>query len=125
MKKFLSFIFLVLLISCKSKEPENKEDFHYEESKTPTQLGQEIFEGKGNCFACHNPQQKTVGPAIMEIATIYKTKKGSIVKFLKEQADPIVDPDKYETMRTNFPVTKAMSDEELKGIEAYILSQAR
>jgi cytochrome c len=66
------------------------------------------------------PDQKVIGPSITEIAKIYKEKKGSIVSFLKEESEPIVDPSQYEVMKANFAITKQMSDEELKALEEYI-----
>jgi hypothetical protein len=51
-----------------------------------------------------------------------KEQNGDMVSFLKDDAKPLVDPSQYEVMKTNFALTKAMSDEELKGIEAYIYS---
>jgi cytochrome c len=45
-----------------------------------------------------------------------------MVSFLKDEAKPIVDPSQYEVMKTNLALTKEMSDEELKGLEAYIYS---
>ena len=90
---------------------------------TPEQkLGQEIFDGKGNCFTCHKAEQKAIGPSIVDIAKIYKKKKGDMVKFLKEEADPIVDPSQYPVMKTNFYITKTFSNEELKALEAYMYS---
>ncbi len=44
------------------------------------------------------------------------------MEFLKQNAEPIVDPTQYEVMKTNFALTKSMSDEELKALEAYIYS---
>ena len=93
--------------------------------QTPEELGKQIFEGKGNCVACHQVDQKLVGPSIQEIASIYKAKGGDIVAFLKDDAKPIVDPSQYEVMKTNFGLTKAMSVEELKALEAYIYSNAK
>ena len=90
--------------------------------KSPTVLGKELFEGKGNCVACHLVDQKVIGPSIQEIAKIYKDQKGNIIDFLKNDAKPIVDPSQYEVMKTNFTITKAMSDEELSAIETYIYS---
>ena len=84
--------------------------------------GKELFEGAGNCFACHKPDQKIIGPSLHEIAKIYKGKNGDMVAFLKEKADPIVDPGQYSVMKTNFAITKNMSDAELESIEAYIYS---
>jgi methylmalonyl-CoA mutase N-terminal domain/subunit len=57
-----------------------------------------------------------------KIATIYKEKGGNMVEFLKENAEPIVDPTQYEVMKTNFAVTKTLSDEELKALETYMYS---
>ena len=36
-----------------------------------------------------------------------------MVYFLKQEAEPIVDPSQYEEMKTNFAITEEMSDEEL------------
>lgn len=85
-------------------------------------LGQEIFDDKGNCYSCHKPDQKVVGPSIKEIAKIYAAKKGNMVNFLMGEADPIVDPSQYETMKVNINLTKTFSDEELKALEAYFMS---
>ena len=128
-KAFLLCCFFVLicfassltLVSCKKEEKESL----YPTTKitqTPKALGKEIFEGKGNCVACHQADQKIVGPSIQDIAKIYKTKNGNIVDFLKNDANPLVDPSQYEVMKTNFAITKSMSDQELKGLESYILS---
>ena len=35
--------------------------------------GQELFEGKGTCTACHKPDVKVVGPSIKDIAKIYNS----------------------------------------------------
>lgn len=114
----------LFFISCKD---EPKKEVIYPEaspSKEETQkaLGEEIFNGKGNCFACHKPDQKIIGPSLQEIVKIYKDKKGNMYDFLKNDAEPIVDPTQYEVMKTNFALTKAMSDEELNALVAYIYS---
>ncbi len=109
-----------LLFSCKNQETKAVEIAT--NNPTPIALGQQLFEGKGNCVACHLVNQKVIGPSILDIAKIYKSKNANIVDFLKNDAQPIVDPSQYEIMKTNFAITKAMSDEELKAIEAYIYS---
>ena len=124
MKKiiFISFASSLIFVSCKKEEtketatkiPQNSVD-----------LGKELFEGKGNCVACHLVDQKVIGPSIQEIAKIYKDQKGNIIDFLKNDAKPIVDPSQYEVMKTNFTITKAMSDEELSAIETYINSHSK
>jgi cytochrome c len=136
MKKVLFLSAVLAFASCKkeSQEPfgkptENATETYSEgesaKAKTPEALGKSIFEGKGNCVSCHQVDQKVIGPSIQEIAKIYKDKKGDITIFLKGNAEPIVDPSQFEVMKTNFPVTQAMSDEELKAIETYIYSNLK
>lgn len=129
MKKVLFLSAVLAFASCKKEVSESTDQTTeaYSEGEsakatTPEALGKEIFEGRGNCTSCHQPDQKIIGPSIKEIAKIYKDKKGDIPTFLKGNADPIVDPSQFSVMQTNFPVTKAMSDEELKAIETYIYS---
>lgn len=134
MKKEVLFLSAVLAFaSCKKEVTENIDQNSTEsysegelaKAKTPEALGKEIFEGKGNCTACHQVDQKIIGPSIQEIAKMYKDKNADIITFLKGNAEPIVDPSQFDVMKTNFPVTKAMSDEELKAIETYIYSNLK
>ena len=131
MKQILLLVITLLLFSCKNEE--KKETMYPEGGSTENEgtvaklspeaeAGREIFDGKGNCFSCHKPDQKVVGPSIQEIAKIYKAKNGDIVKFLKGDGEPIVDPSQYEVMKTNFYLTKTFSDKELKAVEAYMYS---
>ncbi|WP_426483474.1 c-type cytochrome [Flavobacterium sp. 2] len=136
MKKAVFLAAVLVFASCKkeSQEPfgkssesttETSSEGESAKATTPVDLGKEIFEGRGNCTSCHQPDQKVIGPSIQEIAKIYKDKKGDITTFLKGNADPIVDPSQFAVMQTNFAVTKEMSDEELKAIEAYIYSYSK
>jgi cytochrome c len=119
----LAFIYiLALVVSCKK---ESAEPFGKATAKTPIALGKELFETKGNCVACHLKDQKVIGPSIQDIAKTYQAQNASIVSFLKEEAKPIVDPSQYEVMKTNFAITKMMSDEELQAIEAYMYSNLK
>jgi cytochrome c len=118
MKKVFFLFSIIFFLSCKNQETKTTE----KTTQSPTELGKELFEGKGNCVACHLVDQKIVGPSIQDIAKIYKTKNGNIIDFLKNDAKPIVDPSQYEVMKTNFVITKAMTEQELKAIEAYIYS---
>jgi cytochrome c len=133
MKKVLFLSAVLAFASCKKEATEapveNTTETYSEgesaEAKTPEALGKQIFEGKGNCIACHQVDQKVIGPSIQEIGKTYKDKKGDIVTFLKGNAEPIVDPSQFAVMKTNFGITKEMSDEELKAIEAYIYSNSK
>ena len=122
-KLIVVFFSIYILVACKKEA--SKEPLYPKTAQTPEQLGKEIFEGKGNCVACHQPQQKVIGPSIHDIAKTYKDKNGSIVTFLKGGSDPLVDPEQFEVMKTNFVLTKAMSDDELKALEAYIYSYSK
>ncbi len=120
MKKLIFLLSIIFFLSCKKQETKTEQVIT--KNQTPIQLGKEIFEGKGNCVACHLDNQKVIGPSVQDIAKIYKSQNGNIIDFLKNDAKPIVDPSQYEIMKTNFTITKAMSDEELKALELYILS---
>ena len=122
MKKFLLLFIFLGFIGCKSEEKpiDKNEEFTYEES--PVERGRQIFEGKGNCTACHKPDQKVIGPSIAEIAKIYRGKEGEIAKFLNEESPAIVEPHNYPAMQINLSVTKRMKNEERAALEAYILS---
>jgi cytochrome c len=119
MKKLLLIITLFCLFSCKSKEDKSETSLDETAKKIS---GQELFEGEGNCIACHKSDKKIIGPSLQEIAKIYKDNKASIVLFLQEKSEPIIDPSQYEIMKTNFAITKSMSEEELKALEDYIFS---
>jgi len=119
MKNVVVCLIAIVVLSCKNQETKPPETVT---SQTPVQLGKELFEGKGNCVACHLVNQKVIGPSIQEMSKIYKAQNGNIINFLKNDAAPIIDPSQYEIMQTNFAITKAMSDAELKALEAYIYS---
>lgn len=121
MRNVILICAFVAVVSCK-KESEENFGKPTATAQAPESLGKEIFEGKGVCYTCHKPEVKTVGPAIKDIAKMYKAKGASISEFLQEKSEPIVDPSQYETMKTNFAITKNMTEEERKALEAYMLS---
>lgn len=127
MKKLALIAITILAFSCKkeSEEPFGKPTETTTEVQTPEALGKEIFEGKGNCVACHQVDQKVIGPSIQEIAKIYKDKNGNMINFLKGESEAIVDPSQYEVMKANLEITKTFSAEELKAVEAYINSNLK
>lgn len=125
------FALAITLANCGEKKETDKYGNAVEENtETTTEnnvdpllaKGQELFEGKGTCTACHKPDAKVIGPSIKEIAKIYKEKGASIAAFINEEGEPIVDPSQYDTMKTNFAITKAMTAEERKALEVYMMS---
>lgn len=74
------------------------------------------------CQVCHQVDIKTIGPSYKEIAKVYKEQNGNIVKFLKGEAKPIVDPANYSQMQPNLEVTKKLPGDDLAAIAAYIRS---
>ena len=131
LKSIVVFALAISVTNCGDKKETDKYGNEVEENtETTTETsvdpllakGQELFEGKGTCTACHKPDTKVIGPSIKEIAKIYKEKGASIAAFINEEGEPIVDPTQYETMKTNFAITKAMSAEERKALEVYMMS---
>lgn len=130
----LAVLSLSILVSCggkKEEEPFGKSKEVESVSVTEESVkdvnplveeGQKLFEGKGTCSACHQPENKVIGPSLKEISKIYTEKNGNIITFLKGEAEPIVDPSQFEVMKANFAITKNMTDEELASLEAYIKS---
>jgi cytochrome c len=130
MKKTVIIAIALALSSCKKESAEpfgtpTTTDVKTETAATPEALGKELFETKGACIACHKVDTKLIGPSLQDIAKTYKEKNGDLVAFLKEEAKPIMDPSQYDIMKANFAITKAMSEEELKGLEAYIYSNLK
>jgi cytochrome c len=126
-KLLLTVSIVISIISCGEKKetdamgnPINQAETSV--NQTPKELGKELFEGKGMCATCHKADIKTVGPSIKDIAKIYKEKGASIADFINDKGEPLVDPSKYEIMKANFVITKAMSAEERKALEIYMMS---
>ena len=130
-KSFAVFTLAISLTNCGEKKEtdaygnsvEEKTEVATETTVDPLLAkGQELFEGKGTCTACHKADTKVIGPAIKDIAKIYKEKRASIASFINEESEAIVDPTQYETMKANFVITKAMTAEERNALEAYMMS---
>jgi len=128
MKNFLALALLAISFASCGKKEEKKEDSLYPETtlSAEEQLisnGKDLFNSnKAACASCHLPDKKVIGPGIKEIAKTYKEHNASIYDFLKQKADPIVDPSQYEVMKANFVIIKTFSDEEIKSLEAYMMS---
>lgn len=135
MKKVFIIAIAFLAFSCKKQEAEPTEkqaepettvsEGMQEEIQTPEQLGEALFKGKGTCASCHKVDAKLIGPSIQDIAKIYKEKNGNIVAFLRGESEPIVDPAQFDLMKPNIVLTKTFTEEELKGLEAYLYSTVK
>ena len=123
MKNIFYFLILTfLIIRCDKKE--SKSDNSNVAEVATVEKGEALFT-ENNCIACHKVDQKIIGPSLQETAKIYKEQKGNLVAFLKEEAEPIVNPALYETMKINLQITKTMSNQDLQSLELYILSHAK
>ena len=118
----------ISIISCGEKKETDAMENSIEATEASNsglsseELGKELFEGKGMCATCHKADIKTVGPSIKDIAKIYKEKGASIAEFINDKGEPLVDPSQYEIMKANFVITKAMSADERKALEIYMMS---
>lgn len=131
LKSLAVFALAITLTNCSEKKetdsfgnPIDKDATAQPEATVDPLLakGQELFEGKGTCATCHKADVKVVGPSIKDIAKIYKEKGASIASFINGEGEPLVDASQYEIMKANFVITKAMSTEDRKALEAYMMS---
>jgi cytochrome c len=121
----MKYYFIILVIFLSSCKKETNTTFDSTQPAEETSLSGETVFIQNNCAACHKTDQKIIGPSLQEIAKIYKSQNADMVAFLREEAEPIVDPTMYESMKINLQITKTMSDEELKSLEKYILGFAK
>ncbi len=139
MKKTLLFFLAIAFTfaSCGDKkkeevkteaEPVKVEETTATDSKDDqTALGKKLFAEK-TCTACHSVDAKVIGPSIKDIIKIYDDKGGNLVKFLKGNADAIVDtdPGQVAIMKANLDgFVKDMSPEELQALSAYMRKAAK
>jgi cytochrome c len=134
---FVFTMFSLLLGSCgegKKEEVKKEIESPQEEVKeTPAAsegsgdlvaMGEKLFTDK-TCVSCHQAEAKVVGPSIKDIIKIYEDQNASIVGFLKGNQEAIVDtdPGQVAIMKANLDgFVKDLSDNELKALEAYMLS---
>jgi cytochrome c len=86
--------------------------------------GKKLFKDK-TCFTCHMPNEKGIGPSIIDINEVYKEKNADIVAFLKGNLEAIVDtdPGQVAVMKANLDgFVKDLNQEELNALKAYMLS---
>ncbi|SNR33418.1 cytochrome c [Lutibacter agarilyticus] len=135
MKKSVLVLGLIVLFltSCGEKK---KEEVKTEEApKVETvkeapvvvdnlELGKKLFAEK-TCTTCHQADAKVIGPSIKDINKVYADQNADIVKFLKGEAEAIVDtdPGQVAIMKANLDgFVKDLSGDELAAIAAYMRS---
>lgn len=124
MQKTIIFLFGIILFStsCKSDKKE-KEEITIGTKKqeiSAYDLGKNIFNDKGKCYTCHKTDKKSIGPSIQEIMKVYTEQNGDLIAFLKQEAEPIVDPETYAVMKTNFAIIKTFTPQELNAVSVYM-----
>ncbi|WP_024769621.1 c-type cytochrome [Aquimarina macrocephali] len=124
MQKIALFLMAAVLL-CASCQSEKKENSNIKigtkkEKSSPYDLGKKIFNGKGKCYTCHKIDKKSIGPGVIEIMKVYKAQNKDLISFLKQESDPIVDPETFVVMKTNFAIIKTFTEEELKAVEIYM-----
>ena len=124
MKFFTSLFLVIIMMSCQN----NQDNFDKSSKEIDTTKldyvakGKQIFEGVGNCQSCHLANQKVIGPSLKDIAEAYRVSGANMIDFLKGKSEPIISNGNFEVMKINLEITKKMSDEDLKSLEAYLLS---
>ncbi len=135
MKKSLLILGLActVFISCgeSKKEPAKKEvekevvkEVKQDSAADLVAQGKKLFAAK-TCTTCHQMDQKVIGPSIKDINKVYTEQNGDYLKFLKGEADAIVDtdPGQVAIMKANLDsFVKDLSDDELSAIIAYMKS---
>jgi len=86
------------------------------------QQGEEIFKSNG-CIFCHKQRDASGSfPSLSEVGKAYKGKKEQLVRYLKGEAQPIIEPERAGIMKRQLEKTKAMSDSERSALADFMLS---
>jgi len=126
MKKFaLVFSFLLVGLVIYSFTTPTISNTNINQDTALIAKGKALFKSR-TCVTCHKVDSKLIGPALKTIASTYKAKNASLLKFFKGESKAIVDIPMAAIMAANVEsITKPMKDEDLKALEAYILSTSK
>ncbi len=83
--------------------------------------GKGLFESKG-CVICHKKAMDTIGPSLATIAASYAGREGTIIDYLKGDAEPIVMPERKAVMNPQLAKLETLFDDEIKSLAEYIIS---
>lgn len=83
--------------------------------------GEEIFH-KLRCGACHRQETSGFAPSIKEISKFYKEKRERLIKYLKGEAEAIVDSERQGYMEPYIRQTKKLKDNDIEKLADYLIS---
>ncbi len=88
-----------------------------------TERGKQIFL-KYNCNICHAPKNDAarVGPSLETIAIHYLGNERKLIDFLKGDANPIIEPQRFMIMKPQLYKTKHMFEEDYRALAYYLTS---
>ncbi len=82
--------------------------------------GRDVFEAM-ECFKCHDPQYKKMGPTLKLIANTYG-KKEKLLSYFNGETESIVEPERAKTMKIRIRKIKKLADPEKDALADYIMS---
>jgi len=83
--------------------------------------GETIFQSN-RCGACHKADVSTSNPSLKDIAQAYKGKGDQLQKYLKGEAEPLVNPARSGVMKKYLEKTKSFSESERKALLDFIMA---
>ena len=109
MKKYSALLLMAILFFCTSNLLAGDGD------------GESVFKSL-KCNICHKTDTGKAYPSLKEIAGAYNGNSEELEKYLKGDAEPIVNQEKSKTMEKYIEKAKALSDDEMKDLVEFILS---
>jgi cytochrome c551/c552 len=75
--------------------------------------GEAIFKSQ-SCGSCHKAGGSGISPSLKTISEAYLNKEDQLMRYLKGEAEPIINPERAGMMRRYIKMTQSLSDEERK-----------
>ena len=83
--------------------------------------GETIFQSN-RCGICHKVDVSTSNPSLKDIAQVYKGKEEQLQKYLRGEAEPLVNPARSGMMKKYVEKTKSFSESERKALADFIMA---
>lgn len=129
-ERVLLMVVVIMMLSTSCNSGGNKSERNKEHEKSfsdqlhlshKEKLGKKVFDSNG-CFACHQANQKLVGPSLADVANVYAGKSDHLVEFFEGKRKSIIDPSQEVLMRSSLELTKKMPPAEREALVDYILA---